>query len=44
MSIADNPSWVQAIDDAIAAMRQMHADRGVNVGVYQTVDNDLAWR
>jgi len=28
MGIADNPSWVQALDDGIAAMRQAHADRG----------------
>ena len=28
MGIAHNPSWVQALDDGIAAMRQEHADRG----------------
>ena len=28
MGIADNTSWVQAIEDAIAAMHQVYADRG----------------
>src|SRR5271157_2544740 len=28
MGIADNPSWVMAIDDGIAAMRQAHSERG----------------
>ena len=28
MVIADNPSWVQAIDAGIAAMHQVHANRG----------------
>jgi uncharacterized protein (DUF433 family) len=28
MGIADNPSWVKAIDDGIAAMRLAHSERG----------------